>query len=207
MGKVYKNPHPPKTVSPFQNIPIQHVLPVKESQQAVLTGPEAFVLPKATVLPKEEFDPSFQKALALIENQEYYKALSLLLNLEVTDFNHIEVHELLADVFLHLNQLVLAKEQCQICAHLIKQNTVDDIFTIKSFDQLLAEAKDIDQLKKEFNDYAEQTITPDNFQEGVKISLQLATHHIAAQRYEEAETLLTQYRDRYLKFLDEEESS
>ncbi|MGL4676871.1 MAG: hypothetical protein ACRCWI_04295 [Brevinema sp.] len=190
MGKIYKNPtpktrkHPPK-ITPHQQ----------------------FVLPEAVVLPLEQFDLVLQEALLLIQKEKFQEALPLLLNLEVTDFEHIQIHELLADLFLNLNQIELAKEQCQICAQLLQKKQELDLLPLKSFNQLLSEAGDFDELQKSFKEFQNQDMTLENFYQGTNIALKLATHLMASQKYQEAERLLVHHRDCYIHFLEQEEGS
>ncbi len=185
MGKVYKNPNP-----------------TTHSTQPV-TQTIVYSIPDPIVLPAEEFAPTLQKAITLCANQQYKEALPHLLNLEVTDFNNIEVHELLADVFLHLNQLSLAKEQCQIYAQLLQTQAPHPIPILKSFDELVKEAGDFEELQQEFDDFQKGEVSIDNFYHGTNIALKLATHYMANGQYKQAEDLLTKHRDQYLSFLED----
>ncbi len=214
MAKIYKNPNPPAK----KNLPVSDSNPISEqSEQSAPVGTapvvappaavpvDTFVLPVAHVVPLEEFDTLLQKANDLLEKEQLMDALSLLLNLEVTDFEHIQVHELLADTLLRLNQLNLAKEQLQICVQLLQKTQTSDIFSLKDFDQILEEAGDLEDLETKFDHLLETKVTNDNFLEGTKLALGIATHHMAESRYEEAEKLLIGYRDQYLAFLEAEE--
>ena len=201
MGKIYKNTDHPKvstspifiknTISPFQETTIINT---------------SFVLPQAKIIPLENFNQFLDIAIKLIHNNEFDKALSFLVNLEITDPNNIQVHELLADVFLQLNQLALAKEQCQICAELLSKINPSDIFTLKTFEQILADAGNFNELEQDFKSFQTEEITNDNFHYGTNIALKLATHHMSQQRYQEAEALLINFRDKYTNFLENTES-
>ncbi len=113
-----------------------------------------FVLPQARVVPFDQFDNLFSTALTLIAAQQYSQALPILLNLEVTDFNNAAVHELLADVFLNLNQIPLAKEQCHIYAQLLQQQQHDSYKPqIKSFDELVKDAGTLEEMQSAYNKF------------------------------------------------------
>lgn len=204
MGKIYKNPNPPVSPKTIQLSKQTLSIPIKKNpaMDSLEQTNNTFILPNAIVIPLDQFDDLLQKALLFLEQKNYSKALPILLNLEVTDFNNVQVHELLADLFLNINQLTLAKEQLQICSQLIKSQTNNDIFTLKSFDQLVEEAGDFDQLETDFKEILATSVNDDNFHSGTKIALNLATHHMAANRYKEAEQILTTYRDLYLNDLE-----
>ncbi len=167
---------------------------------------EEFIMPNAKVLPLDKFDQVLNDATLLVSAQQYDQALPLLLNLEVTNFNHIGVHELLADVFLQLNQITLAKEQCQIYAQLLQQQNILGLPNIKSFDELVSEAGDFDELKKEIETFKTQELSSENFYYGTNITLKFATLLMAENRYKEAENILIEHRNRYLNFLDNTKS-
>ncbi|MGL5955851.1 MAG: tetratricopeptide repeat protein, partial [Brevinema sp.] len=192
MGKIYKNPTP-KARNHFPKIKTQ--------------VPTPFILPEALVLPLEQFDSVLQEALLLVQKQQFQQALPLLLNLEITNFEHIEVHELLADIFLNLNQIDLAKEQCQIYAQLLQKSQESDLLPLKSFDQLLDEAGDYQELQESFKEFQNQDSTLENFYQGTNIALKLATHLMASKHYQEAEQLLTHHREQYIHFLEQDEQS
>lgn len=186
MGKIYKNLAP--IVHSSQTTKVHH------------TPQHSFVLPIASVIPMEEFDNIFLRAEKNIDNGDLIEALQDLVNLEVTKFDHLPTHELLADLFLKLNQIDLAKEQCQICANLInKQFTPSISFSdLKSFDQLVKDAGNIKEVHTQYLEIMNIDINDENFHEGTKIALNLATLLIADNKYKEAEQILINYRDRYL---------
>ncbi len=186
MGKVFKNPNP-------------------TTQQPVVQSKIEYSIPTPTVLPADQFEPTLQKAIALFSTQQYREALPLLLNLEVTDFNCVEVHELLADVFLHINQLSLAKEQCQIYAQLLQAQNLATIPQLNTFDDLVQEAGNFEELQQKFEEFQHQDVSLDNFYQGTNLALKIATHHMANGQYKTAEDLLTKHRDQYLELLNAEE--
>lgn len=210
MGKIYKNPNPEpskKSTIPVQT-PVQTTIqaPQETTITPVATIIPKFILPHAKVIPLEHFDKFLEMATKLVQDNEFTKALSYLVNLEITKFDNIEVHELLADVFLHLNQLTLAKEQCQICAELLSKSNPSDIFTLKTFEDILADAGNFDELTEEFEQIKTEEVTDDNFHHGTNVALKLATHHLSQERYKEAEALLIDFREKYIKFLESSES-
>ena len=205
MGKIYKNPNPKPNKAPA--IPVQTFVQAPTEVIAPVTTiiPE-FVLPQAKVIPLEHFDKFLEIATQLVQDSEFAKALTYLVNLEITNFDNIEVHELLADVFLQLNQLTLAKEQCQICAELLSSSNPSDIFTLKTFEDILADAGNFEELSQEFEGIKTEAVTNENFHHGTDVALKLATHHLAQERYQEAEALLVDFREKYIKFLESSES-
>lgn len=192
MGKIYKQ------VSTTQPI-IQKNIPTS-------THKIKEIIPQ--VIPLEQFDKVLNDAKTLIGAQQYTVALPLLLNLEVTNFSHIEVHELLAEVFLQLNQIDLAKEQCQIYARLLKeQNQESYQISLKSFEELYQEAGNFEELQKEFTEFQSKEIDLENFYQGTNIALKMATHYMANNRFQDAEKLLIDHRDRYMIFLEDTKES
>ncbi len=161
-----------------------------------------FIMPQARVVPLGQFDNLFSTAVTLISAKQYTQALPILLNLEVTDFNNTAVHEMLADTFLNLNQIQLAKEQTRICAELM-QNQEQTAPQIKSFEELVKEAGSLEDAQTAYDKFQEQEPSDDNFYEGTNIALKLATLLMASKNYQEAEKLLTAHRDKYIKFLND----
>ena len=209
MGKIYKNPNPEPTK--IASIPVQFPAQATIQTPQDDTTPKTtiiskFVLPQAKVIPLEHFDKFLEIATKLIHDNEFTKALDYLVNLEITNFENLLVHELLADVFLQLNQLTLAKEQCQICAELLSKSNPSNIFTLKTFEEVLADAGDFDELAQEFESIKIEEVTNDNFHHGTNVALKLATHHLSQERYQEAEALLIDFREKYIKFLESSES-
>ena len=205
MGKIYKNPNPEPNKKPA--IPVQAAIQApQETITPIATIIPQFVLPQAKVIPLEHFDKFLEIATQLVQDSEFAKALTYLVNLEITNFDNIEVHELLADVFLQLNQLTLAKEQCQICAELLSSSNPNDIFTLKTFEDILADAGNFEDLEQEFESIKTEEVTNENFHHGTDVALKLATHHLAQERYQEAEALLVDFREKYIKFLESSES-
>ena len=210
MGKIYKNPNPEPSKKPAKSVqtPVQTTVqaPQETSITPVTTIIPKFILPQAKVIPLEHFDKFLEMATQLVQDSEFTKALDYLVNLEITNFDNIEVHELLADVFLQLNQLTLAKEQCQICAELLSKSNPNDIFTLKTFEDVLADAGNFEELTEEFEHIKTEEVTNDNFHHGTNVALKLATHHLSQERYQEAESLLIDFREKYIKFLENSES-
>ena len=208
MGKIYKNPEPNKKPAKSVQIPVQTT--VQAPQEKIITPIATiipkFVLPQAKVIPLEHFDKFLEMATKLVQDSEFTKALDCLVNLEVTNFDNLLVHELLADVFLHLNQLTLAKEQCQICAELLSKDNPSDVFTLKTFEDILADAGNFDELMEEFEHIKTEEVTNDNFHHSTNVALKLATHHLSQEKYQEAESLLVDFREKYIKFLESTES-
>ncbi|MGL4561598.1 MAG: hypothetical protein ACRCV0_04840 [Brevinema sp.] len=188
MGKIYKNFAP--TAQTQKRVTIHH-----ETQ--------SFKLPKAVTVALEEFDTILDQAEKQLLNENYIDALQNLVNLEISNFEHLKVHELLADLFLKINQLNLAKEQCQICAHLINKQyeTPTELYELRSFDDLVQDAGNIDTVKNEYQHIMTKEITNENFHHGTKISLNFATLLISQKQYKEAEKILTAYKNSYLSFL------
>ena len=213
MGKIYKNPNPEPNKTPSTPVQIPVQIPVQATIQApqeiitpIATIIPEFILPQAKVIPLEHFDKFLEIATQLVQDNEFAKALTYLVNLEITNFDNIEVHELLADIFLQLNQLTLAKEQCQICAELLSSSNPNDIFTLKTFEDILADAGNFEELSQEFEGIKTEAVTNENFHHGTDVALKLATHHLAQERYQEAEALLVDFREKYIKFLESSES-
>ena len=206
MGKIYKNPNPEPSKKPAKSVQIPVQAPQETTITPIATIIPKFVLPQAKVVPLEHFDKLLEMATKLVQDSEFTKALDYLVNLEITNFDNIEVHELLADVFLQLNQLTLAKEQCQICAELLSKSNPSNIFTLKTFDDILADAGNFEELAQEFESIKTEEVTNDNFHHGTNVALKLATHHLSQERYQEAEALLIDFREKYIKFLESSES-
>ncbi|MGL4367769.1 MAG: tetratricopeptide repeat protein [Brevinemataceae bacterium] len=205
MGKIYKNltPIPPKpnftpSTDKLYTIPF-----------ALEETKKNFTIPQGKVIPLDQFSIIFKKAVEELENNNIESALQHLVNLEVTDFNNLEVHEMLADLFLRINEIGLAKEQCQICARLMeKQNPLSpNLLNLKTFDQLVQEAGDPEEVQKEFDNVMKSEVDNNSFYHGTKTAMNLATLKISEKKYQEAEQLLTAYRNRCLKFMQQQEHS
>ncbi|MGL4388443.1 MAG: hypothetical protein ACRCTJ_03520 [Brevinema sp.] len=192
MGKVYKN---------FAPLTKQNIGNIYHSSSH-------FELPSATIIPLEEFDSILERAEQFLVNDNFMPALQDLINLEVTKFENIKVHELLADLFLKINQLDYAKEQCQICAHLISAQydtpSSSEPYNLRLFSDLVRDAGDIDEVGTQYKTLMMSTITNENFHHGTKITFNFATLLMAQNKYKEAEKILVTYKEAYLSFLKKE---
>jgi len=193
MGKIYKNPNPPiKDIQSFIQDPQENI------------SPKYDLNPQGHVIPLRKFDEILIQAEKKLHDNYLSEALQDLLNLEISNFNNIHVHELLADLYLKQNNLTLAKEQCQICAYLIEQETPSNIFNLKTFEELIAEVDSIENAEKAYKELIDEKIDNSNFHKGTKVVLGLATLRMAENRYQEAAEILITYRDRYLEFINKD---
>lgn len=202
MGKVIKNPNPRVVEQPGQSsvIPLRESTPIPIKTESVENTAN---IPQARVVAVEEFDSFLAQAEQDIKENRLNSALQHLLNLEITDFENIRVHELLADVYLLLGNFELSKEQCVICANLIKIDKNDNFLSLKNFEELLSQAGNKKDAEKKFNEMMQKTLSQDELFDSTKIAFDLAAHHMAVHEYKEAETLLIAFRDRYIKCLEE----
>ncbi|SFB74471.1 hypothetical protein SAMN02745150_00550 [Brevinema andersonii] len=202
MGKVIKNPNP-RAVDPSNQAP---VIPPRESTPIPIKTESventANIL-QARVVAVEKFDSFLAQAEQAIKENKLNTALQHLLNLEITDFENFRVHELLADVYLLLGNLDLAKEQCIICANLMKIDKNDNLFSLKNFDELLSQAGNKKDAEKKFNEMMQKKLSQDDLFESTKTAFDLAAHYMAVHEYKKAETLLIAFRDRYIECLEE----
>ncbi|MGL4394751.1 MAG: tetratricopeptide repeat protein [Brevinema sp.] len=157
-------------------------------------------------VPLAQFDQVLLHAEELLKNGDYTNALKELLSLEVTKFDNIRVHELLADLYLKINKLDLAKEQCQICAHLIgsQYETSPELHEMRTFEDLVHEAGDIGEVTEQYKTLMANSVNHENFHQGTKVAFNFATLLMAQNKYPEAERVLRAYKESYLKFLKSE---
>lgn len=193
MGKIYKNLNPTPKVTPIP------------TSQPIISNNET-ISSQTHIIPLDQFEKILTQAENNLLQDHLSDALQDLLNLEISNFDNIRVHELLADLYLKQNNLVLAKEQCQICAHLIEKETPNNIFKLKTFEELLADTDSLENTEHAYQQIISEEINNSNFHQGTKILLNLATLRMAENRYQEAEEILISYRDKYLKFLDNDQN-
>lgn len=153
-------------------------------------------------------DYPLDTALAMVSEKisvgEMNASVDLLLELKRVYPQSLELHEMLADCYLQNGDLVAAREYSQHCARMIEQTLDVEIFSIKDFRILLAEAGDFADTKKEFDAIKSAPITNENYLQGTKLALSLATHYMAEKKYKEAEILLSEYRDSYLDYISKD---
>lgn len=206
MGRVIKNDKPvlPVTEPPsFQRVIKAGPRPQPSAEPPAPKEAVLFRAPRGKVIPASEYKTSLGRAEGFVQQKRYAEALPDLLNLEVSSFGDLRPHELLAEIYLELGQIELAKEQCVHCADILAKENPDSLVPVQTFEQLIQSAGSPADAEQNYRSFMSSTLDESNFFEGSKSALHLAAHRMNENRYQEAEALLTAYRDRCLALFPE----
>jgi len=157
----------------------------------------ADILNMKQITSKEEYRQITLAAANDYNKKDYQKALKKFLKMADVNYDNDKLHELLAYIYLNLDQLDKAEEEFAIFRSLIRENnpgiTPEELPT---FEDLLARTSDTNLLEIETEQIMESKILNDP-DKAISIISDLATRYMAEGKPDKAEDILTHFKEKF----------
>jgi tetratricopeptide (TPR) repeat protein len=154
-----------------------------------------------------------KKSLATLENDEY-KELTLLAvddynrkdyqaalkkfsKMEKENYANSKIHELLAYIYLKLEDLKNAEKQYRIYRDMLRAENPEIVLDEVTFEDLVGSAGDIKEVEKDFKKLMKKTKDLDPIKD-FEVPSKLSVLYMSNGQYDKAEQVLVEFKEKYI---------